>query len=139
MEDLIKDLTSLITKESKHSHYQSLNENLLPFIDKSKLNIKSRHEKERLEYILDHIKPEGLSILEIGGNTGFFSFELLGKGARSIDFYEGNKIHAEFVKEASKLLKLEDKITVFDEYFQFDQNFSNTKYDANIKNLLQIQ
>lgn len=34
---------------------------------------------------------EGKSVLDIGGNSGFFTFELIEKGAKKIHYYEGNK------------------------------------------------
>ncbi|HBI60180.1 MAG TPA: hypothetical protein DDY31_03040 [Lachnospiraceae bacterium] len=71
----------------------------------------------------------GKSVLEIGGNTGFFTFEILKAGACHVDYYEGNQIHAAFVRAASETLKTEDKLSVYSEYFLFEKE-KNKKYDV---------
>ena len=62
-------------KKSKHSNYQILSTLLTPHL--KDINVVTRFEKERLEYILDRIELKNKNILDIGGNTGYFTFEFL--------------------------------------------------------------
>ncbi|MCB9248091.1 MAG: hypothetical protein H6613_05880 [Ignavibacteriales bacterium] len=121
MNQLKNNLKELLQRSSKHCNYQVLPTSLRNFVDIEDLAINSRYEVERLEYLLKHIDPRGKSILDIGGNTGYFSFELLEKGASKVIFYEGNNAHADFVTEASKLIAKENLIDVQNEYFQFSK------------------
>ena len=91
------------------------------------LKVNSRFEKERLKYIADNLELKEKKILDIGGNTGFFTFEACNMGAKSVDYYEGNKNHACFVENAKKLLGVDDKIMVHPEYYLFEEN--EFKYD----------
>lgn len=75
MEKIKNKLIELYNESSKHSGYQILASNLEEIIDKSKLKISSRYERERLNYIISKIDLKGKRILDIGGNTGFFTFE----------------------------------------------------------------
>lgn len=118
-------------QSSKHSNYQILSSNLQSIINEHTLEINSRYEAERLDYILRNISVNGKSILDIGGNTGFFTFEMIQKGAKHATLYEGNKSHAKFVKKASEVLELEDKITVKEKYFTFDIK-AQEQYDVTL-------
>ena len=120
MEKIKNKLIELYNESSKHSGYQILASNLEEIVDKSKLKISSRYERERLNYIISKIDLKGKRILDIGGNTGFFTFESSLRGAESIDFYEGNDIHAQFVELGVKYLGLEDIIHVYNQYYSFD-------------------
>lgn len=111
-------LINLYEKTSKHSNYQILSARLSKIIDSNSLQIKSRFEKQRLAYILSKIRVKGKTILDVGGNTGFFSFEIVDNGAVSVDYFEGNNDHADFVNEAAKILN-ENKITIHNSYFSF--------------------
>lgn len=124
---LIEQLKSLYNETSKHSNYQILPRALEKYIEIKELNIKSRMEKERFNYISKNISIQNKKILDIGGNTGYFSFEALNSGASHIDYYEGNKIHAKFVDLASSLLKCKDFISVYNDYFLFDN--THLKWD----------
>jgi SAM-dependent methyltransferase len=112
-------LKTLFGQASKHSNYQILPQCLKTFLDDKDIEVKSRYEKERLDYILSQISPAGKSILDIGGNTGYFTFEMLDRAAKRVDYYEGNKAHAEFVKVAADLLNFSEKINIFNEYYPF--------------------
>jgi len=120
----IEKLKNLYLGKSKHSNYQILTQRLANLIEPSNLNVKTRYERERLKYILKNINIKNKRVLDIGGNTGYFSFELLDLGAKHVYYYEGNKEHTEFVKLASKILELEKNITVFNKYFSFDNKFN---------------
>lgn len=131
MERQIKDLKYLYSQISKHSNYQILAECFKPFLKNEDIRVKSRYEKERLTYILQHVDPVDKSALDIGGNSGYFSFELLGKGVRHVDYYEGNPTHAEFVKLSSELLGYSDKLEIFNQYFNFEKD-STIHYDITL-------
>ncbi|MBE0471486.1 MAG: class I SAM-dependent methyltransferase [Methyloprofundus sp.] len=123
-------LKNIYQNTSKHSNYQIIPSNLEKFLNNADIEVRSRHEKERLKYFLDNIKIESKNILDIGGNTGYFTFESLCSGAKHVDYYEGNKIHARFVKEALKVLQLKEKVDVYEDYFLFDKVKSEKIYDV---------
>lgn len=123
-------LKKLYMESSKHSSYQILPSCLESILSYEELDIKSRWEKERLKYILNHLKFENKRILDIGGNTGFFSFEAITAGASHVDYYEGNESHAKFVKVAAEAVGMEKKITVFPEYYLFQED--KRKYDITL-------
>lgn len=126
----IQLLKNLYLKSSKHSQYQVLSSRLEDLIDFQRSDQKQyRYERERLEYIKSVIELQGQSILDIGGNTGFFSFELIEIGARSVTFFEGNKDHALFVVEAAELLGYTNKIKVLSRHFLFNVDPHQQLYD----------
>lgn len=124
----IFELKKLFIEQSKHSGYQALSSKLLQFIDIDKKYIKSRYERERLKYILENIDIENKTVLDIGGNTGFFTFELIDNGAKKVCYYEGNKTHAKFVDGAADIIGIRNKIEINNEYFTFNEKL-NDKYD----------
>ena len=127
----ISRLKELYMHQSKHSNYQILPKKLSKYLGNKPLLIHSRHEESRLRFITDVIKIKGKSVLDVGGNTGYFSLELLDQGANSVAFYEGNKEHAEFVKLSADLLGFNNRITVVNEYLDFsDTNSISKKYDV---------
>ncbi len=126
MDDL-KRLKELYEKGSKHSNYQIISKVLQEFITTEDVKVTSRYEYERLSYMLSNINVENKKILDIGANTGFFSFEFLENNAQKVESIEGNLHHAEFIKVAATLLNKE--ITVRNEYFNFDGELSGAPYD----------
>lgn len=129
MDQKIKNLKMLYAKTSKHSNYQILPEILKPVLNEKDILVKSRYEKERLDYILRQLNPSGKSFLDIGGNSGYFSFEMIDKGAKHVDYFEGNAAHAEFVKSAADILGINEQLHVFNEYYDF-QKKSDHHYDV---------
>lgn len=123
--NMIKQLYQM---KSKHSNYQSIPKVLKNIIGDEGLDVESRYETSRLEYILKKVDLKEKTILDIGGNTGFFSIESLNRGAKNVVYYEGNDIHCRFVKLASEILGIENKININNEYFSFDE-IENKKYD----------
>jgi len=125
----IKDeLIKKYSRNSKHSNYQVLSSKLQDIIELGEVETRTRFEVERLAYIIKKIQIQGKTILDIGGNTGFFSFEMLERGAKNVHYFEGNKEHAEFVKLATEYLKVEDKMKITNAYFPFDGSL-NDIYD----------
>lgn len=123
-----KSFKELYMASSKHSNYQILPSSLKGLVDDKGLVTKSRFERERLKYVLENINFKDKTVLDIGGNIGFFTFETSNAGAKKVDYYEGNKTHAEFVEKAVEMLGLRDKIEVFPEYYLFEQDIK--KYDV---------
>lgn len=120
MENNINKLKELYLKKSKHSNYQILPHYLISRIGELDCNIKSTYEKERFEFIIKNIDIKNKNILDIGGNTGFFTFEMISNGANYIDYFEGNNNHSTFVKLASELLNYKKNIKINNKYFNFD-------------------
>jgi hypothetical protein len=125
----ITHLKELYAKNSKHSNYQILSEKLAHIIGDNQIEVHSRYERERLDYILKNVNVKGKNILDIGGNSGFFTFEVMEEGARNVHYYEGNKEHSDFVKVAASVLRCTDKIEVTNNYYNFELN-EGKKYDV---------
>jgi 2-polyprenyl-3-methyl-5-hydroxy-6-metoxy-1,4-benzoquinol methylase len=120
-------LKELYHKTSKHSNYQILPEAINKYLSSEELNVNSRYEQERFNFLKTHIDFSGKTIVDIGGNTGFFSFQCIEEGASEVLYIEGNKEHAEFVKYAAT--ELDYNIKVENAYFSFD---SSTELNDNI-------
>lgn len=114
-------LNELYNVASKHSNYQEIAPSLKKYIDISKYQIVSRQEKARMTYISSKIDFSEKYVMDIGGNTGYFTFEAIEKGAKHVDYIEGNKNHADFVKLASQIVNFSDKISVNNEYYAFNE------------------
>lgn len=126
MKNKTEKLVELYNKASKHSNYQVLASQFDSLGLNNFLVTKSRYERERLDFICKHIDFNDKTVLDIGANTGFFSFEINKRGARAITSYEGNSSHSDFLKEASKVLDINIKIE--NAYYKFD-NQDTEKYD----------
>lgn len=118
-----EELINHYSKKSKHSNYQVLPNKLKKILKSDDIHTKTRYEKERLKYLLEKIDFKNKTVLDIGGNTGYFSFELLDAGAKDAHCYEGNLEHTEFVRLAAKALGLDNKLEVTNAYFAFDNSF----------------
>jgi predicted RNA methylase len=125
----ITQLKELYSKNSKHSNYQILSDKLTSIIGSDQIDVKSRYERERLDYILKNIQVKEKSVLDIGGNSGFFTFEAIEHGAKSVHHFEGNKEHSEFVSKAAEVLKCTDSVEVTNGYYAFGSEDSR-KYDV---------
>lgn len=117
--ELLKGLYQCV---SKHSNYQILPKRIKELLNQESIDTISRYEDERLQYILKHVDLKNKSLIDIGGNTGFFTFEAIDNGSVHVDYYEGNKVHAKFVEAASAALGYEKTITVNNEYYMFRDN-----------------
>jgi len=112
-------LLALYANTSKHSNYQILPARLAALIDQEKIHVHTRYEKERLNFIVHHLDVRGKHLVDIGGNSGYFSFELIDAGADHVLYYEGNQAHAEFATLAARVLNLTDRFTAYNRYFSF--------------------
>lgn len=122
------NLYDLYIDSSKHSGYQILHPKVASLLPNNVIQGINRFEKERCEYILKHIDFKNKNVLDIGGNTGYFSLEANVNGALSVIHYEGNKSHSDFVKEVSSLLCLNVKTT--NNYFLFSETTKTDSVDV---------
>lgn len=129
MKEGIEKLRRLYLHAGKHSTYQGLPAELEKYIDLKKINVKPHYDYERLRFIFEFINPLNKKILDVGGNTGLFSFELLSAGAESICLYEGNKIYAEFVETASNLLGFNNRLKIINKYLTFTDELDFERFD----------
>ncbi len=120
-------LIELYQNTSKHSNYQILPTGLSAILSQNDVQTKSRFEKERLQFLTDNLDFNGKKILDIGGNTGYFSFESLEIGAKEVVYIEGNTPHADFVNEAKNILQ--KPITVKNEYLDFQTPIAEAPFD----------
>ncbi len=115
-------LQKLYQETSKHSNYQVLPPIVQKLLDNTHLDIKSRHENERMVFISQHVDFTNRIVFDIGGNTGYFSFEALGQGAAHAHYIEGNEAHSQFVACASEALEMSSSLTVRNTYCDFQSN-----------------
>jgi len=138
MSEKINKLYELYSISSKHSNYQILPEPLLNKLNTKNIVYKNMYEKERLKFILDHLETKNKRILDVGGNTGYFTIELLLNGfAERLIYFDGNRFHSEFVKIAGELLEIEDRLIVNDKYYTLDE-IKNSKDVYDITLLLNV-
>lgn len=116
MSDSLRRLKELYANSSKHSQYQRLPTCLEEILDLRNTEMGSKYEKERFKYICENTNL-GETVIDIGGNTGFFTFESIFAGVRKVDYWEGNDNHAQFVQLASDIVGCENSIDVHNEYF----------------------
>lgn len=128
MNDRINHLITLYQISSKHSNYQILPKAVSDLIPSDSLTTLSRYEKERMDFLRKHMVLEGKRILDIGGNTGYFSFESLAAGALEVTYIEGNPQHAEFVHEAASIL--DAPLKAINAYADFDSGLPGAPYDV---------
>lgn len=121
-QELVNRLSSSYNAISKHSQYQILPKCLTQFIDQNQLNTKSRAEQQRFDYIAQRISLKGKSLIDIGANTGFFSFSAIETGVKHVTSYEGNAAHTEFLSAATELLELNNQMEVKNEYYNFNDS-----------------
>ncbi|MDL5385543.1 class I SAM-dependent methyltransferase [Aeromonas hydrophila] len=112
-------LERLYYKMSKHAHYQKLS----PLVEKLFYDCKikpsvNRFESERFCSIESCVELVGSTILDVGGNTGYFSFESIRRGCNLVHYYEGNPEHCEFVKLAATMIGVSDRLNIYNKYFQ---------------------
>lgn len=126
----INKMVELYQSVSKHSNYQILPAILEKILPTERISVNSRYESERLDFLNQHIDFKGAKVVDIGGNTGFFTFESIRLGAKEVIHIEGNKEHSDFVALAAKELDLnirsENKYIDFVDGDDFPENVDIT-------------
>lgn len=125
----LEKLKKLYAHPSKHSNYQELPSRLRAMLAMKAQTHQARHDIARLQFISEHLSVKDTNILDIGANTGFFSFEMLERGASATTLYEGNAAHADFIRICAEVLGVADKLTVFDCYYHFEDKPSTIPFD----------
>ena len=125
--DMIIQLKSFLALKAKHSQYQKLPKIAEQYSVTQDYgsNYINRYEQERLNAIcraIDFSKVK--KVLDIGGNTGYFSFELASRYPElSSLVVEGNEDHVGFIRLLAKISGL--KVRAVNRYFEFNSINSN--------------
>jgi|APTNR8051073442_1049403.scaffolds.fasta_scaffold03495_9 SAM-dependent methyltransferase len=127
----LKNLLVMTTDTKKHRAYQILASRVKKLIGETDVTFYPKYEEERLEYIESNIAINGMKVLDIGCNTGFFVFELLDRGAKHVTCFEGGEYHSKFVELAVKLLQINSRIRVVGDYFDFKAQHKDV-YDVTL-------
>jgi 2-polyprenyl-3-methyl-5-hydroxy-6-metoxy-1,4-benzoquinol methylase len=122
-----QELIDLYKNTSKHSNYQILPNVLKPFIGENVIQTINRYEMERWQFVNEFVDFKGKKVLDVGGNTGFFSFESIEAGADEVYYYEGNTAHAKFVNQAATLLQ--QNILTTNQYVNFKDILTGSPFD----------
>jgi len=124
------DLRALYDAHSKHSSYQLIHPTLLPLLGDASGLPAGKLEEQRQRWLEHAVPMADRTVLDIGANTGYFSFAALQSGARSVRSQEGNSAHARFMEAAAQALGVSDRLEVVPAYFNFepeaDQRFDVT-------------
>lgn len=124
----IQRLKELYGRVSKHSHYQIMPDFLAGLVDPTALNKRySRYDVERMSYFQKHVDFVGAKVVDVGANTGYFSFAAAEAGAAEVIAYEGNREHAEFLRTAAELYH--KPVTVLEEYMDFNGPLPGSPFD----------
>lgn len=122
-----EELIELYKKTSKHSNYQVLPSSLKSIIDESIQPSISRYENERMDFLKQQLSFQDKKVLDVGGNTGFFSFEAIEAGAGQVTLIEGNLAHETFVKKAAQFIN--KKVNTHNLYLDFKTEIPEGPYD----------
>jgi hypothetical protein len=121
-------LKKLYSETSKHSNYQIIPDALKSILSNSDIEVKTRQELERMNFLRKYLNFKGKKILDVGGNTGYFSFESIEEEASEVVYIEGNEAHAIFVEEASK--QLNKNIKVYNKYLDFQEPIGDEPFNT---------
>ena len=111
-------LKRLVQMHSKHSDYQLLHPSIGALLGDLPSPV-GKHEAQRQRYMAKYLSLRGLSLLDIGANTGYFSFAALEAGAARVVSQEGNAEHAHFITLAAQGLGVNDRLEVRPHYYSF--------------------
>lgn len=117
-----EQLQALVRKQSKHSDYQTLHPWISPLVSETAYQPSGKAEAQRQAYMCAHYDFSKKRLLDIGANTGYFSFAALQAGAAHVQAYEGNPEHAAFMIQAATIIGLKDQLSVCSAYFDFSPN-----------------
>ena len=123
------DLRALYDAHSKHSSYQLIHPTLLPLLGDTTGLPAGKLEEQRQRYFERAVPMAGRTVLDIGANTGYFSFAALQSGATRVRSQEGNAAHARFIAAAAAELGVADRLEVVPHYFDFEPQ-ADTRFDV---------
>lgn len=110
-----KRFSNLLDVKSKHSQYQELYGDLSQLLGLN--SPQGKRESLRWDYMHNQVNFCDKDVIDIGANTGYFSFAAIDSGSTHVTAYEGNKIHADFLVEAASLLNISEKLRIENIYF----------------------
>ncbi|MBK6852043.1 MAG: hypothetical protein IPG93_10580 [Burkholderiales bacterium] len=113
-----RTLQALMQGRSKHSDYQLLHPTLAPLFGDLPQPA-GKHEAQRQHFMQAQFPVAGQRVLDIGANTGYFSFAALQAGSAKVVCQEGNAEHARFIALAAQALGLGERIDVRPSYYDF--------------------
>jgi SAM-dependent methyltransferase len=122
-------LRALYDARSKHSSYQLIHPTLLPHLGDAAALPAGKQEAQRQRWFERAVPMSGKSVLDIGANTGYFSFAALESGARHVRSQEGNAAHAEFIATAAAAAGVADRLDVVPAYFEFTRD-ADRRFDV---------
>ncbi len=113
-------LRALYDAQSKHSSYQLIHPTLLPLLGDTAGLPAGKLEEQRQRFFERAVPMADRTVLDIGANTGYFSFAALQSGARRVRAQEGNAAHARFIDAAARELGVSQRLQVVPAYFDFE-------------------
>jgi SAM-dependent methyltransferase len=112
-------LKALYLQRSKHANYQLVHPMVAQLLGDTSDLPAGKLEAERQAYFDRALPLLGASVLDIGSNTGYFSFGALHGGAQHVTCFEGNQEHAAFVAHCAEQAGVADRLTMNACYFDF--------------------
>ncbi len=132
--DTARTLRALLDSHSrteKHIGYHILPERLNVLVAGTELeNCYTFWERERWACFREQIDFHGKSVLDVGCNIGYFLMSALDAGATRVTGYEGKTSCTEFLARAIHDLGEEERFTLLDRYYQFDDGTEAGHYDV---------
>lgn len=122
-------LKDLYLQRSKHANYQLVHPLVAQLLGDTSDLPAGKLEVERQAYFDRALPLLGAKVLDIGSNTGYFSFGALQGGASHVTCYEGNQEHAAFVAHCAEQAGLTDRLQMNACYFDFMAPVTQT-YDV---------
>lgn len=112
-------LKEIYFRNSKHANYQLVHPMVAQLLGGISDLPAGKLEMERQAYFDRSLPLRGAKVLDIGSNTGYFSFGALQSGAHHVTCYEGNQAHATFVSECAERVGLAARMQMNACYFDF--------------------
>lgn len=119
-------LEPMLAARSKHSTYQELHP-LVKQLVHSKYLTPGKRESARWAFMSRKQPLQGLRVLDIGANSGYFTLGAVEAGAAHVMAIEGNAAHAAFIQACGEWLGWRSKLEVDPCYFEFEP--MGTQYD----------